>query len=499
MNKQDLVRAQEEYDRIERMEVWRLKHEKYRYYEPSGFGEEFLYATGSNDYFINFLSAANGVGKTALMVNVLAHIMFDSENPYFQHGLFKEWPYLKRGRIVTETSLVEKNVIGELKFWFPKGKYKARKGGKHYDSLWTCRGGWEFDIMTYDQDPDQFEGVTLGWAWFDEPPPDAILKATISRMRRGGIIFISATPISGSAHLYDMFAKGEVETQVVLREGEEPVTVIRSINHMTADVESACKVHGVRGHLEHDDIVRMLAEYPPDELQARAYGKFAHLIGLVFKRWNRQVHVIKPFVLNPRDWCVYHALDPHPRNQDAALWVAVNSKGTKVIVDELYVNPEDTGHLATLIHNKNSQYRMIEPYIADPSAFIEDQHTQRSLAAALQDHGLTYIEASKARAASDKRIESALNYQENNGMMLKPPELFVFENCNRFIHEVEHYRWSEWRGRAAEEHNRKEKPVDKDDHTIECLGRILFQEPPFVPYVHRVNTQTGRTNDDPYV
>jgi phage terminase large subunit-like protein len=440
-------------------------------------------------------------GNTALAVNMLANLMFEGENEWFQHGLFKKWPYLKRARLITESALVEPNMIRELKFWFPKGGYTTNKGGKHFESRWTTNTGWEFDIMTYDQDVMQFEGSTLGLAWFDEPPPDAILKATIARMRRGGVIIITATPISGSAHLYDLFAKGELEVEVVLREGEDPVKVTRRVYHQTADVESVCTTHGIRGHLEHEHIVQMVAEYPEDERQARVYGKFQHLVGLVYKKWDRGIHVIEPFVLNPRDFCVYHSLDPHPRNQDAGVWLAVDRQGTKYIVDELYINPEDTGQLAFFVKKKNDQYRMIEPFRCDPSAFIEDQHTGKSLATKLQEHGLTYIEASKTRVASDKRIADALMYQKVNDTMLRHPELYVFSNCVRFIFEVEHYRWQEWKGKTADDHNRKEAPVDKDDHEIECVGRILIQEPEFVPYVERAprSSNSENTNFDPYV
>ena len=480
--------------------AYRIQNEKYRYYEPSGVGEDFANAVGSNDYFILFLSAANGVGKTALATNIIANLCWPGNNPWFRDGLFKEWPYLKRGRIITESDLVEKNVINELKNWFPYGLYRTKKAGKHFESRWFTNTGWDWDIMTYDQDPMQFEGVTLGWAWFDEPPPDVLLKATISRMRRGGVIIITATPISGSAHLYDLFANGEMEVEVQLREGEEPVKVKRRIFHLTADVESVCRTHGIRGHLEHEHIAQMVAEYPEDERQARVYGKFQHLVGLVYKNWDRKIHVIKPFALDPREYAVYHSLDPHPRNADAGIWVAVDRKGRKFVVDEYFQNPNTVQDLAYDIKKKNTQYRMETPFVCDPSAFIVDQHTERCLATMLQEEGLVYLQASKSRAFADARIRTALDYKEANGEILKPPEMYVFDNCKQFIHEIEHYRWQEWKGSTGEDKNRKEKPVDKDDHLIECLGRIIFQEPIFREMTPKLMNRGAITNNsfDPY-
>ena len=487
--------------------VRRLREEKYRYYEPNGVVEDFINAIGSNDYFIVFMSAANGVGKTAAATNILSNMMCETDNKWFRGGLYDNFPYPKKGRIVTDSALVDTNVINELKFWMPKNKYKTSKGGKHYESVWEVDGGkkgkWDFDVMTYNQDPEEFEGVTLGWAWFDEPPPDKILKATIARMRRGGIIFITATPIAGSAHLYDMFATGEIETEIVMREGEDPVKVTRNVYHVTADVESACKTHGIRGHLDHEHIVQMIAEYPEDERQARIYGKFQHLVGLVFKKWNRDIHVIKPFNITERDFVVYEYLDPHPRNPDAVLWVAVDRNRTFYVVDELWYTPDDKRDLASKIKNKMSQYRIGGRW-ADPWIFNKDQHHDphdKNLDEQLQDEGLTYLAAPKQRTAADERIKSALNFISKDGHMIKPPEVYVFENCERLIWEMEHYRWDEWTGKTGDRKDRKEKPVDKDDHMIENLGRALISEHHFyeMPPKHQASNDNGVFgSDDPY-
>jgi len=490
---------------IEREEVYRMKYQKYRYYEPSGVAEDFINAFASGDYFILFESAANGVGKTAMSANILANLMFPTDNKWFRGSLFKDFPFKHQGRIITDPSLVEKNIVAELKHWFPEGQYTTSKGGKHFESKWSVggglsKGGWEFDIMTYDQDPKEFEGVTLGWAWFDEPPPEAILKATIARMRTGGIIIITATPISGSAHLYDMFATGEVDVEVVLREGEDPVKVKRSVYHITADVESVCKTHGVRGHLEHEHIVQMIAEYPEDERQARVFGKFQHLVGLVYKRFDRRIHVIKPFNITEKDFVVYEYLDPHPRNPDAVLWVAVDRKGTKYVVDELYIKVDTTSEFASKIKNKASQYRLGGRW-ADPWIFNKDQHldNDKNLDEKFQEHGLTYLPAPKQRSAADTRIADALNYQEANGHIIIPPEVYIFESCPRLIWEIEHWRWDDWQGKSADKHMRKEKKIDRDDHMIECLGRMLISEHRFYEIPASTNTGTISHKDfDPY-
>jgi len=480
--------------------VFRLQCEKFRYYEPNGKCEEFIKRVGEinpdtgKHNFIVLFSAANGVGKTCVSANIVANILWgkDSDNPYFNHPLFKNFPFPKKGRIISDPENLKANLIPTLKEWFPEGRYKARKAGKQYDSVWTTDTGWEFDIMSYEQDPKEFESATLGWIWFDEPPTESIFKASVSRLRKGGIIFISETPLY-AAWLYD---------HIIANPDKDLATKGQRI-YIEAGVEAACKQHGIRGHLEHDHIQRMIAEYSEDEQQARIHGKFQHLVGLRFKQFSRTIHVVRPFEIRPRDFCVYHALDTHPRVNDAGVWIAVDVKGRKFIVDEFWEKcTGGTEEMAQRIKKKNELYR-VERKLLEPAAFVQDQHTEKSLATKLSEYGLHYLEATKTRTLSDKRIEDSLTFKKINlngaEEFIKYPELYIFDTCQRTIYEFEHLRWDEWTGKMSERKDQKEKTVDKDDHMIECVGRILIQEPQFIPMPENNQNFGGdEPNYDPF-
>lgn len=182
------------------------KNSKYLFYTPNGKLEEFIKIIGEDKHFINLLIAANGIGKTAGMSNIIANLVFKEKNlDWFNYPLFTNFPYLKTGRIVSDPTTISQTIIPELHKWFPKGKYTTGKEGKNYEYKWKTDAGFEFDIMSTEQEPKEFESKTLGFALFDEPPPEAIFKATISRMRLGGIIIVVFTPLSGSAYFYDSF------------------------------------------------------------------------------------------------------------------------------------------------------------------------------------------------------------------------------------------------------------------------------------------------------
>lgn len=280
---------------------------------------------------------------------------------------------------------------------------------------------------------------------------------------------------------------------------QELKDVKKSVGLVEASIEDNCIEHGVRGILKHEDIMKMIANYSEEDKQARVYGKFQHLTGLVFKEFSRKVHVIKPFNIDKDNYCVYERLDTHPRNPDACLWVAVDRQGTKYVVDELYVE-STLSELSTRIKQKASQYRIIDRKI-DPSAYIEDQHTNKSLAKDLYTLGLNYLPASKSRSHAIQSIHNALDYREMGGTVTKPPELFIFDTCLRTIWELEHWQYHEYKGKTAEYKARSEKPMDKDDHIMECLGRALIDQPRYYEPERAVNNsviQQTHPTLDPY-
>lgn len=477
-------------------EAFRLEGEKFRLYEPNGKCEQFIAKVGEGGNFIVLFSAANGVGKTAAGANIVANLIWgkENENPWFNFPMYKDFPFPKHGRIASDPTNIEKNLIPTLKEWLPVGRYNTRKGNKTFESIWTTDNKWTFDIMTYEQDAKEYESSTLGWAWFDEPPPQSIFKATVARMRKGGVIFISETPLY-AAWLYD---------HIIANPDKEIVDKGQRV-YIEAEVEDACKTHGIRGHLDHANIQRIIGEYTEEEKQARIYGKFQHLVGLRYKAFSRSVHVVRPFNINRKDWTVWHALDTHPRVNDAGIWLAVDRQGRKFVVDEFWEKClGGTEEMAQQIKKKNDEYR-IERLLLEPAAFVKDQHldpNERTLASKLQAYGLYYQEATKKRQMSDKRIEDALTYQKINlnghEEFVKAPELYIFDTCKRTLFEFEHYRWDEWSGKTQENKGLKEKTIDRDDHMLENIGRILIQEPEFVPQVFRENPADTDPNYDPF-
>lgn len=484
----------------------RLRNESYRYYTPIGRVEDFIKVFKSNDFFIVLLSAANGVGKTQVACNIIAHLLFPCGNQYFQGGLFDEWPYPRVGRIISDPTTVTDTIVPMLHDTLPQGrynekKYEETKVGKRYPYLWETKGGkpqdrWRFTIMTYEQELKEFESATLGWAWFDEPPPKDIFTATAARMRKGGIIFMTETPLGAdAAWIYD-------EIIVNPKSNKKGVGTTAFV---TAELEDACERHGERGFLKHKDILRMISVMDPDEIASRAFGKYEHLTGLIFKKFDTRIHVVDPFDINEQDFVVIMMMDTHPRNPTAVTWLAIHRSGRKFVIDELYGNFR-TDELVARIREKETSggWRVVARYL-EPAAYIEDQYTGRSTYSDLLGAGLNFEKASKQRATGIKLMKDEFDYIKQGGQWIKSPTLFFFATCSRHIFEVTHWGWENWRGKTAMIKNPKDKPMDKDDHTMENVGRGLLSGVNFseIPADYYRNQRSGGTvhvpvSDDPY-
>ena len=420
--------------------------------------------------------AANGVGKTAVGVNIVANMCYGAQNKFFDYPLFKNFPYLKRGRIISDPTAIKEKIIPELKKWFPANEserlpvanYATAKEGKNFEAKFTTNTGHEFDLMSNEQDAKEFESVDLGWIWFDEPPTEAIFKACLGRTRLGTIIFFTLTPLFHSAWIKDAIIDKSLDVNA---------------DYVEAEIEDACKIHGVRGHLEHSNILRMVNAMTEDEKQARAFGKFGHLIGRVHKKFSRKIHVIRPFPINEKKYTVYMALDTHPRVPDHVLWLAVDGRGTKYVCAEL-LSEGLTRELAERIKAIELQMKFkMQGRLIDPSAYNDDQHQEHpSIGSRLFDLGLNFIKGSKDLPAGIKRLNDALDYQLVQNDLVVPPEIYFFDTCQVAIKQLEEYVWQDWKGKMADGKQLNPHPRDKGDHQVENLHRLLLHEPQFIPY-----------------
>ena len=487
---------------LKKEQLRRYKEEPYRYLSPIGKMEEFLDEGLSGKYLTAFMSSANGTGKTTTIVGLIANICFPTDNPFFQQEVVQNWKWNRRGRIVSDTTTIKETIIPMLEQMIPKGRYTRSKAGKEYFSKWKMKdekGGviFEWDLMTYEQDPKQFESANLGIVIFDEPPPFVIYTASIARLKLGGVCLIFATPLGsnvGSAWLYQRIVS-------------DPNRADNDFFYMTASKEDACLEHGTRGFLPHDQIEREMKQYPEEEILPRIFGEFSQVKGRVIKEYDEKIHVLdQVFDINKEDFVVVQLWDTHARVEEAISWIAIDRNGIAYIVDELWING-GMDEIVRKIKETDEKYRVVKRLI-DPSAFNVDKRIELtgkygdikgvSFAQILHEkYGLKYEPASKRRADGITMIRESLRYNFQAGKWIQYPKLFVFPHCTRHRWEFVNWMWDDWRGVTAERKDPRDKPQDKNDHFMENLGRfflegVVYSEP--IEQVMRVDM--GRIVDE---
>ncbi len=101
---------------------------------------------------------------------------------------------------------------------------------------------------------------------------------------------------------------------------------------MTGEIEDNCIEHGVRGTLKHDDIERMIAEYPAEEKEARIKGTPIYLSGRVYKTYDPTVHELEREEA-PKEGILINVCDPHDNKPFALGWYIVDTVGDMYIVE----------------------------------------------------------------------------------------------------------------------------------------------------------------------
>lgn len=311
-----------------------------RSYEPTGVQEEIITVFGKGEHQIILCLHNNKGGKTATAVNIFKNVFWqDYQDEFFPHRVYRKWPFeSKQGRIIgtVKNTADDGPIRKEIMKWWPRSRFQADKLGKKYFSHYLTDTEWEFDVMTYEQEPDEFEGPLLSWTWCDEPPPEKLVGAITSRFMGGGIWLITATPIRCGPFL------------AVMKDMRDHGTRIAELNASLFEFSKTSGRPNHKGRMKgiwtDEQIKDYVATIPPDEVDARIHGKGNAKSGVVYPKFSRDVHVVGAKDCPIRDWsynsqyvrsCVcFNVMDPHPKGYPALQWWALTPDNDYVCYNE---------------------------------------------------------------------------------------------------------------------------------------------------------------------
>jgi phage terminase large subunit-like protein len=454
----------------------RMQENGIKYYKPQPQQEPFHRSTKR----IRAVFGANRSGKT---------VGGATEAVWYATGThpYKSIPTPNYGRIVCTdfTNGIEKVIIPEIKKWLPK---KMVRWYNKESRTMELTNGSTIEFMSYDQDVDKFESASRHWIWFDEEPSQEIYNACKMRLvDTKGDLWITMTPTHGMTWVYtDIYERNGVDPNI-----ECYNLSIYDNNYIDKDVIA--------------DIRRGLSE---QEIEARLYGKFVQLSGLIYREYNPEIHNLRRFTL-PSHWQRICAIDPHPRISTAVGYMAIIPKGEfihkcqeasiplpnmDIAMDDIYVVYDEIFHndeqklisdickeMYAREGGDNINYRLI-----DNSSNTPDPIIGTTIREEFASHGIRTVLSDKDVSNRIFRIRERL--QRNS--------IFFMEDLHETLWEIRHYAWDDYKvGRDYKDP--KEKPRKKRDHMMDCIGYMAVSNPKsnpprvYRPIRRTVDSQTG--------
>ena len=209
-------------------------------------------------------------------------------------------------------------------------------------------------------------------------------------------------------------------------------------------------------------------------------ARFEKYTGLVYKEFQREVHVIEPFDI-PEGWQFFRGLDFGSTNPTCCLWIAVDNDENWYVVNEHYQTGETidyhAGQINASVWNKN----IVQSY-GDPSgAQWIQEFAQRGIyiTPANKETGTNFnswvrfgiekvsekLKTIPGKITNIKRDGNATKGNREGG----EPSLYIFGNCTNTIREFETYRWKEKSVSQAQDLNEPDVPEKANDHAMDAL------------------------------
>lgn len=333
----------------------------------------------------------------------------------------------------------------------------------------SIHGGWSKihldTVKSFKANPMGQESSHWDWIHIDEPCPEAMWNAN-SRglMDRDGSAWFTCTPLN-EAWINDEFVPSR-RTRITV---DKPIE--KDEHHWMITGSSRDNPH-----LSESAIKLFEEGLSEAERQCRIEGLPLALSGLVYKNFSYDTHVLDEAPHGWADWAtppdsymVRVAIDPHPETPHAVMFEATSPSGIVFYYAELF-RKELISQLSEAIHSVTGM-RLVQQYICDPSAFIEHPVDGSSMSDVFYENAIPVEKAPKDLERGILATESALARRIDAPSGKKIPKMFFAGHMTETLWEFDHYEWDQ---------RRENKPVDKNDHMMENLYRLVITHPGYI-------------------
>lgn len=383
--------------------------------------------------------------------------------PHPTKGLIITTDWDKSTEVFTET---EGEKVGKLIKYIPKAclvsMTKNHSGAIDRLIVRHISGGNSIiridTVKSYKQNPAGQESGDNDWIHIDEPIPEGMWKA-VSRglVDRGGRAWFTCTPLS-EPWIDTKFIPNPDDFD---KENLDPIFDVAASRYvMTGSMDD-------NPHNRPEDIERYMADLNEDEREARRKGIPLAYSGIVYREFDRNVHVrVAPpagwsaWSTPPADHCIYIANDYHFKKNNANLFIAVPPDGPAYVYAELWQKlllDEEVTAIRNILAG-----RPYQPIIMDPLASTPNKVNDLTAMDEYRMRGLAVLPATKDPVNGIRAVKALLKGRDKAG----GPLLVVNSTLARFLFEIS--RGFIWDSDA-------DKPIKDNDDMMECLYRLVLQ------------------------
>lgn len=221
------------------------------------------------------------------------------------------------------------------------------------------------------------------------------------------------------------------------------------------------------------DYIKRLDALPEKERKALKYGNWDIFDGQFFTEFDRNIHVIEPFVI-PKDWYVYFVMD-YGLDKLAGYWIAVDYNNNAYVFREVY----ESNLLVSQARDKIKEMTNEDVYIylAPPDLWNRHKETGKSTADIFAEGNVTLYKTNNDRIQGWLQMKEWLKpYKDEQGCTTA--KLKIFNTCKNLIRCLPQVQHDAKRvGDIANEPHELTHSVD----AIRGFCVYWTQEPIFVP------------------
>ncbi len=312
------------------------------------------------------------------------------------------------------------------------------------------------DFMSYDQEASKSESVELDAVMGDEEMPEDVYSAVLARLiSRNGRFWMTVTPLYGISWAMKFLDNTDQQVEVFnFQIYDNPYISAKAIK-------------------EFEDSV------PEHEKEARLYGRFMELQGLVYKELNKDIHLLgqdNPTAGLP----VIFTLDPHPRKASVMTWAYINRKGDVIFFDEMEMKGTAKEIAQAIrakegLHKSSTQLRIIDPAAkAQGNNLAFETDTLKEF----EKEGMSFSLADNSDAGYNS-VHEYLCYDPAKPLgAFNRPRCFFTKDVPKTWYGMTHLLWDEWAFKKSMR-DEKEKIKDYKKDFPDCVRYTLAIKPSF--------------------